>query len=309
MDKNAPKRQVNTRQASTTKLYAFAMFQYLKVSPSYDLANKFEKGEISKEQRASEILGLYANSNEEPRTDKQHQELMVQFQKVVQTRKEFGDLKGLAFKDWWERNGARIFDMEHELPRVRLVSKLIKGAVPDANEFVAQLMHYLAYERKNENSPEALLVSIPMGIPKKELLTYLDVLIDRHQLPITPKTEQSKIRFAGKRLRINPLFLSLRALAVYAAAPDDFPLWKTGLIANVSPKNCEGLDPMMTRRTKTTEDQLNTIAILMHRHVKHAQLLAENAAHGEFPSKLNRPLPILDRQLIDEAFETTGSLE
>lgn len=309
MDKIAPKRRTNTHQASVTKLYAFAMFQYLKVSPSYALADRFEKQMTPDAQRHSAILALYANSNNEPLTADQEQGLIVQFQKVLQTRKDFGDLKGKKFKHWWESNGARTFDMEHELPRVRLVSKLSKGAMPDADKFVVELVSFLAYDRNNENNPEALLVSIPMGVPKKELLTYLDVLIDKHQIEITPKTEQNKIRFSGKRLHIAPLFLSLRALTVYAAAPDDFPLWKTGLIANVSPKNCEGLDPMTVKRTKTTEVQLNTIAILMHRHVKHAQLLAENAAHGEFPSKLNRPIPALDKQLIDEAFETTGSLD
>jgi len=309
MDKTAQKRQINARQASVTKLYAFAMFQYLKVSPSYALADRFDKKKIPDAQRHSAILALYANANNEPRTIAQEQELIAKFQKVVQTQQEFGDLKGKKFKHWWENNGARIFDLEHELPRVRIVSKLSKGAMPDADKFVVELVSFLAYDRSNENNPEALLVSIPMGVPKKELLKYLDVLIDKHQIRVTPKTEQSKFRFSGKRLHIDPLFLSLRALTVYAAAPNDFPLWKTGLIANVSPKNCEGLDPMTVKRTKTTEDQLNTIAILMHRHVKHAQLLAENAAHGEFPSKLNRPIPDLDKQLIAEAFETTGSLE
>jgi hypothetical protein len=307
MDKDAPKRRINTRQASVTKLYAFAMFQYLKVSPSYALADRFDKQKTPYAQRNLAILALYAHANNEPRTADQEQELITQFQKVVQTHQEFGDLKGKDFKHWWKSNGARVFDMEHELPRVRLVSKLSKDAMPEVDKFFSELIAFLAYSRIHENNPEALLVSIPMGVPKKELLQYLDVLIDRHQIPITPKTEQSKIRFSGKRLRIDPLIHCLKALAVYAAAPDDFPLWKTGLIANVSPKNCAGLDPMTAKRTKTTEDQLNTIAIIMHRQVKHAQLLAENAAHGEFPSKLNRPIPALDKQLIDEAFETTGS--
>jgi hypothetical protein len=89
------------------------------------------------------------------------------------------------------------------------------------------------------------------------------------------------------------LFIGLHLLALKARFPEK-ENWRLGLLANVSPKNAEGLDVNAKKNTTLTSDQRINMAILTSRALKKAQHVAENAARGSFPNPKSLSLPVFD---------------
>lgn len=294
------KKRANLRQSGETKIYSMLFFNFLKISQSYALANKFVLERTSKLKQRKLILNHYRKSDAESWTKPEEDAIVDSFKKVLETREKFGDVSKLKFNEWWSEKIEEAFNLDHEFARVRLISKLSQDLPIEDTTFEYDINHYLLVDRPNEKAPTALIVSIPMGVPKNELLLYLDVLISKHQTTVTPKKLLNKFKFSGQRIHKKPLFSYLQALMGYASTDGELSLWEVGLLVNSSPKNCANFEFGVTKRTASNSHELNTIAILTHRHLTYAQLIAENAAHGIFPSKAKVRLPPLDKKFISE---------
>jgi hypothetical protein len=80
-----------------------------------------------------------------------------------------------------------LFGHDHEQPKVTKIGRL--GKRGDAgDEIQALLAKYFAVDHPEQGSPEALVITIPLGTPKRTLLAAISKLIDEAEVPVVPKS-------------------------------------------------------------------------------------------------------------------------
>lgn len=253
------------------KGYVRLMIEFLRLSPSYELARKYRNGELSKAE---------------------HAQLPDNFEQVLKTYDEYGNVGSLNFEDWWQRVGIYLYGTEFDKPQVRQIANIEKG---DSFEpgFSRALEHYFQKLRPPEGNGPALVLAVPLGMNKRYIMRQITLLIDRAGVAVPVKAQKSKRPLTAERLRSEPLFKAIHLLWEKAQKPDQ-ELWRLGLRANISPKNAEGLDINAKRNTTKTADQRIKMAILTSRALKKAKYICENAARGKFPCTVPIDLPEFD---------------
>lgn len=288
----------NSKEWSTVSIkgYVLIMMQYLRVSPSYTYAGKVIAENIPPERQRVHLAELYEGKR--PLNDVEIDSLVNNFQDVLKTYREFGDVCSISFDEWWEQRGLAIFGYDHYRPSVRQLSQLAKEQSED-EQLLPMLDRYFQVVRPKEGLPPALILSLPLGINKKVLLAQVGKLIDKSNVLPQARAQKAKRPLAAKRLRSAPLFTGLKLMWAHARLPS-MQLWKLGSHFNVSPANQMGELPSNIKLSQKNVVERQRMAALTHRMLKKAQLIAENAARGEFPSSAKRVLPRFDCQEIDK---------
>jgi hypothetical protein len=250
------------------KPYLMLMIEFLRISPSYELARKARLEGLSKEDKKI---------------------LPKDFDQVLRTFDEFGDLTTIRFDDWWLTKGIYIYGTEHAKPKVRLIANVeIDEDIDPA--FHRALDHHFKVARPEEGKSPALILSVPLGINKRTVLSQISKLIDESQVDIPVKAKKSARPLDAKRLRKNALLMSVNILWRKAKDPE-MELWRLGVLSKVSPKNLDGLDAKTQKLTVKTADQRIKTAILTSRALKKAKQIAEQAARGRYPNSTPIELP------------------
>ena len=279
------------------KGYVTLMTEFMKLSPSYDLAKRYRTEQWSEETLEQNLLALYG-INQSQITEEDKQPLLDDFNRVLKTYAEFGDLTARSFDDWWEQRGLGIFGYDHEAPKPIKFGQL--GRNQDTqNQLVNNLNTYLSVYRPRQGKPPTMFVAVPLGMTKRKLLKQLSQVIDKANVPVTAKTKISRHNLTAQRLRSKPLFKCLKVLMGRVMTPKT-PLWRLGLRCNIS----DSEKITMTVKSKpnfTNVDQRIVLGVLTSRALKKAMLIAEHAARGDFPLSTNRRLPIFD---WDEIYES-----
>jgi hypothetical protein len=154
------------------------------------------------------------------------------------------------------------------------------------------LEQFFATKRTSEGQPDAMILSIPLGIDRRNLLRQVARLIEAANVPVPPRTQRAKRSMEGLRLRSKPLLMGIRLL-MYRATNPNWSLWQLGVMAKVSPTHGPGLDINAKKKHNDADQRIN-LSILTSRALRRAKFVAENAAHGDFPSPKNRMLPYFD---------------
>lgn len=248
--------------------YVMLMVEYLRLSPTYELARKARAGKL--------------NANEMKLLPKD-------FEQVLKTYDEYGDISKVKFDDWWANTGINLYGTEYIKPQVRQIANIEKDEEYEPG-FAIALEQYFKSFRKHEGSGRALILAIPLGMPKRSILKEVSRMINRTGVTVPPKAQKAKRSLTAKRLRSPPLFIGLNLLWAKAQNPD-WVNWRLGVAANVSPKNTEGLDLNAKKASAKTADQRINLTVLTSRALKKAQYIAENAARGRFPDPKPIPLP------------------
>ena len=268
MPKNPQHRNMKEWSSIGIKSYLMLMLEFLRISPSYELARKDRNEGLSAEDRLS---------------------LPSDYQEVLKTYDEFGDVRKMPFETWWITTGIYIYGSEHEKPRVRKIATLEKDNGLDEG-FQSALESYFSISRPKEGNNPALILSVPLGINKRTVLSHISKLIDQTQVPIPVRAKKAARPLDAVRLRKPPLMRAISLLWFKAAKPK-FALWKLGVLTKVSPKHMEGLDITNKKQNSNTTDQRIKMAILTSRALKKAMYITENAARGKFPSSSPIRLP------------------
>lgn len=268
------------------KGYLMLMLEFLRISPSYELARKARNEGLSRQDKKL---------------------LPSDFELVLKTYDEFGDVSSIRFDEWWLTKGLYIYGTKFAKPRVRLIANIEKNEDIDAN-FHRALDHYFEKIRPEEGKNPALLLSIPLGINKRGILAQVSKLIDQSKIEIPIKAKKASKPLDAKRLRKDPLMKSLYLLWNKAKQPN-LELWRLGVLAEVSPKNKEGLDPKLKKLSAKTADQRIKTAILTSRMLKKAKRIAEHAARGHYPNSSPIELPEFDWPLIYERLKVARLLK
>ena len=255
--------------------YVMLMFEYLRLSPTYELARKSRFGKLTAAQKRM---------------------LPDDFDLVLKTYDEYGDVSQISFANWWARTGINLYGSEFIKPQVRQIANIEKDEEYELG-FAKALEQYFKSFRKHEGSGRALILAIPLGMPKRAILKEVTRMINKTGVTAPPRAQKAKRSLTAKRLRSAPLFIGLNLLWAKAQNPD-WVNWRLGVVANVSPTNANGLDPNVKKVSAKTVDQRNNMTVLTSRALKKAQYIAENAARGRFPDPKPIPLPDFDYEDI-----------
>jgi hypothetical protein len=239
------------------------MFEYLRLSPSYELARKANQEGLTKEDKKN---------------------LPSDFEKVLKTYEVLGDVQKILFRFWWVERGLKVFGNPYKKPKVHMISDIKNGKELIASDIEGDIDSYLQGARIEEGLERTLLIALPTGLKRTEYKKQIEKILS--ELPDDKeKNTYSKIRLHGQRLRSPVLFKGLRLLWFKAAKPQ-WAAWRLGAQARFSDSYSKELDPTNTRRlnreTNESYDRLMMTKITT-RALKKYEAIAENAARGKFP--------------------------
>lgn len=234
--------------------------EYLAVSPSYELARRYRAGELTEEDQ---------------------QRLPQDFDTVLAVYDDLGDVQRVSFLDWWSERGLNVFGYEGAKPRVQRIDTLRSNRYRKATERVED---FIAGDWTEQGQPNAVLVSIPLGLTKTQITRQLGKLLARYEdeQRVLPE-RRAKYPLVGTRQRKNALFRYLYVIWVRCAMPRQ-ALWRVGARARVSDTYSRELDAASRIPRGEQVYDRSVLAVLTSRAWSRGLALAENAARGRFPS-------------------------
>jgi hypothetical protein len=295
--KSLPSTEINEWSAKGIKEYCLLMIEFLRISPSYALARRIRIEGLDKKAQKKYITELY-QSKDLKLSDLEKSAILKDFQLILATYDEVGDVLEITFDEWWDKCGINIYGSPFLKPKVAQIARIEKDEEFE-DMFNKSIEHYISKTRAHEGNPTSLVIGVPLGMPKAYLLKQISSLIDKAKVPLATKSKRSSKPMAAQRLRSEPLFIQLRTLMAKAKEPNS-PLWKIGLFAKVSPKHAKTLDLKESKKKFEDADSKEHLAILTSRALKKAKQVAENAARGSFPNSQN--VPYLPNYDFDEIY-------
>lgn len=273
------------------KGYVMLMIEFLRISPSYELARLIRTQGLDKNTQIQRITQLY-QTGDKKLSAIEKKEVTAGFQSVLATYDEIGDISTMTFDTWWQVRGIYIYGTPYSKPLVKQIARIENDEAFEPL-FYKPYEQYLTKVRASEGNPTSLVLGVPLGVPKADLLRQISKLIDMAKVPLATKSARAGKALAAQRLRSEPLFIQLRILMAKAQYPD-MQLWKVGLWAKVSAKHAKTLDLKESKKKFEDADSKEHLAILTSRAFKKAKQVAENAARGHFPSSKPVRLPCYD---------------
>ena len=274
--------------------YVMLMVEFLRISPSYALAHDIRTKKIALSKQAPLILKLYRDA-EKPLSKQTERNVIKDFERVLSTYDEYGDIFQCSFDKWWAIRGLAIYGSPYNKPIVKKIAGISQGELYEPL-FGQALEHYFNKQRASEGNPPALLLAVPLGQPKRQLLAYISKLIDAEAVPLPSKSQRAIKPLAAKRLRSAPLFIMLRILMARAQYPD-IPLWRIGKHVGVSQKYAQTEITLNKKRLQDADAKIH-LSILTSRYLLKAKCVAEQAARGQFPSSAKLVLPAFDLDAV-----------
>jgi hypothetical protein len=89
--------------------YVMLMVEFLRISPSYALAQEIRSKKIVPSKQAALILKLYTDA-EKPLTKQAERDVIKDFERVLSTYDEYGDIFQCSFDEWWANRGLAILN-------------------------------------------------------------------------------------------------------------------------------------------------------------------------------------------------------
>lgn len=274
--------------------YVRLMLEFLRISPSYALAHEIRAKKIAPSKQAPLILKLYRDA-EKPLTKQAERDVIKDFDRVLSTYDEYGDIFQCSFEEWWANRGLAMYGSPYHRPIVKKIAGMSKGELYEPL-FGRALEHYFHRQRVGEGNPPALLLAVPLGQPKRQLLARISKLIDDEGVPLPSKSQRAIKPLAAKRLRSKPLFTMLYILMARTQYPQ-LPLWRIGKNVGVSQKYAQIEITLNKKRLQDADAKIH-LSILTSRYLLKAKCVAEQAARGQFPSSSKLILPTFDLDAI-----------
>lgn len=273
------------------------MTEFMKLSPSYDLARRYRQQQWPEDTLHRHLLALYGIPRHESLQNTEVQELINDFDRVLKTYDEFGDLAATDFDTWWDERGLAIFGYDYEVLRPTKIGQLDRDE-DVRNEIAVNLERYLSTRRTRNDRPPTIFIALRLDIPKRRLLKQLSIMIDQANVPVPIKSQRTKRSLSAKRLRGKPLFKCLQVLKGRAMYPKT-PLWRLGARCEISTSKKAAI-PVDAKPNAMNVDQRLIMGVLTSRALRKATFIAEHAARGDFPMASARRLPIYDWDAVYE---------
>lgn len=240
------------------------MLEFLRISPSYELARK---------------------ANMEGLTAEEKVQLPADFSQVLATYKLVGDIRHTLFRQWWLKRGLKIFGNPYTKPKVHRVANLKAGEISSAQALSDELNDFLNGARKDEGLTDSLLISIPTGLKRNEVIKQVKLILNSNESR-TESPIQPKLKLVSKRLRAKVLLKGMYLLWIKAAKPK-WEHWRLGAATEFSPTYSAMLKATDPKKGVRADEQYDRILMtkITVRAIRKFELIAENAARGKFPSQ------------------------
>lgn len=235
-------------------------FEYLAVSPSYELARRHRAGE----RMSSDVLP-------------------ADFDRVLSVYDDLGDVQQALFRLWWKDVGLKHFGHQGSPPAVTRVAYAKHDArhIPDVSGDVAQ---YFDEDWIDQGRQRVMLLAVPVGLPEGKINRQIKkqlsrIKADRRKL-VDPVV---KYPLVGQRHHKDALMRYLRMTWLRSAMYRK-SLWRAGAQARVSFTYSPALDPNMTDVSVEDRYDREMLTIIASRALLRSRMIAENAARGQFPT-------------------------
>lgn len=242
--------------------YYLLWFEFLAMSPSYELARKFNSGKWS---------------------DEDEKKRPADFDRVLEVYSDLGDVQRLRFRDWWLNRAFDIFGTQGKRPRVEKVAFIAPLNDRDphfgnaADQFIEGPWHEAGQQR-------TLIVAIPIGLTRSSISRRINQMLDRYPEEARKlKVKPPKYQLEAINLHRHTYFRYLYVLWHRCTFPND-PLWKIGARSKVSGTYSRRLNPDADSGRYDQAEDKYALKILTHRAIERGKMMAENAARGVFPS-------------------------
>jgi hypothetical protein len=242
-------------------------FEYLAVSPSYELARRERSGTLTAEDEAK---------------------LPADFGHVLSVYDNLGDVQSLRFHEWWRLRGSKHLQAENETSAVANLGTLVREPASDG-DVDAALAKYQNETWVKQGMPDTLIVAIPKNLHAAVIMHQLKGLVDWKKPTYEVQVvNQPTYKFVGKRIHFLVLMRYLYVLYFRTNLPDA-SLWQIGAQTGISTMHSAYIDPVQDKPTEENLDRRDTLGILTNRALRKALMISENAARGVFPSHKNVP--------------------
>jgi hypothetical protein len=235
-------------------------FEYLAISPSYELARRVRAGETI------------------PPT-----EMPADFEKVLAVYDDLGDVQRVLFHEWWQEVGLRHFGFTGKPPRVAKV-----GYVPHKRDgtpdLAPQLTKYFDQDWIDQGRQRVLLVAIPVGMPESKITQQIKNQLAKVK-PERRKLIDPVVRYqlVGKRHHHDVMFRYLRMVYFHSSGLFG-SIWRAAAQAQISDTYSSVLDPAEPTISKDSTYDREMLTIIGSRALLRARMMSENAARGIFPT-------------------------
>lgn len=241
---------------------------YLRASPSYERARYFRTGVA--------IGG---------------DDLPADFDDVLKVYDAFGDVRSMSLTRWWRSVAIPQFGVSADRPRVTRLGSIRHYDEDDRFARVrSSLRDYLNEEWLDQIQPTSIIASIPIGLPKAQIMKQVSAMIDDLAGREAEGGEDTMTGDApyklsrSTKLHYASVLRYLKCLHVKSANPG-MTLWQVGATAGLSVQH-RSLDPSAQPDADNAK-QRNALKELTSRALSRGHMIAENAARGIFPSYAN----------------------
>jgi hypothetical protein len=269
----------------------FLFFHYLRLSPSYELARKDDKGELSTEEK---------------------RKLPKDFKKVQETYALLGDVQNTLFRYWWQKNGYQIFGVQSDYPTVDVISVLPDRTKPDIEKIKGEVTSYLSEMSSRTNQNPSIIVSIPINKQMKYDLWAVKECLKLYKNIGKEKIKKikPKISLQGKRLNAQALVRGL-GLLMFKMANPELENWRLGVYGKLSPSYSSALNAQAPRQTKDSREAEDRVLMgkITSRSLQKYSCIAENAARGNFPCDTTVETSFFDYKGLNKVYDTTTKWE
>ena len=262
-------------------------YEYLRLSPTYWLAHKHMTG--------------YKGGLTEDETKK----LPLDFDDVIKTYADFGDVYSQTFRMWWGNASTLIFFEPNKPTKVDLVSRFLYRTNQCRENCIVDVQTYFSTDLIKFNAAhDFLLVSIPLLGKKSDLKKQVEKFVEENcsernnPPPDKPLDGSPRKRYAlhGERFRLKASTIGLRLLWIKAQYRN-LESWQIGALTDISKIH---KFPNIHIKPKDDKEYQSRISLgsLTNRKIKSSIVVMENAARGKFSCNDEVEIPEINYQYM-----------
>ena len=199
--------------------------------------------------------------------------------KLVKTYGDFGDVWRIPESRWWDSRGKVLFGIKAAKAQTFAIGHSDHAALINSKSATQSQKTW-----QDMGNPECLLLAIPTNQTKQMALKQINAIVRAGNFTSTkPRLIKPKYELIRSKLREPTIKLGTMALKMYQLG---YPLWLIGNQLDLSPAHHIKLDD----EGNPNANELNLaekkirLQILASKLVAKAELIAENAARGLYPT-------------------------